>query len=253
MKRLYLILFILIIPFISVAQPAGYLGKRFTLSYDQLAGPNYFNLIGLTNIKGGYGVEQIVSETSANLNYTGSISLDYVVGKTKSRGVSFSPINQTIYFTDYIANPNNVSGYYYSDNPFLNNTKLKGFTIGAFVKYFKSKSIAPLGTFYKFELLYSSFNISTFYRNGEISDKSKTQIEPLSSLGFSVTYGKSRIIWNKVVVSTGISVGGTLNFFTMYFTKSDSYEFREIKIAAQFWHGQKLFYNFYLGIGFLLF
>jgi len=260
MKLLYIILIIFAVHSLSFAQPSGYLGKRFALLFNQLSGPNYFNLIGLTNISGN-GLKSQVSETNANINYNVAVSLDYVVGKTKSRGISISPINRTIYFEDYFKDyfVDSITGdsCYNTNNFFVNNAKLKGYTFGAFVKYYKSKSIAPLGEFYKIEILYSIFNINSFYKEGEVVRLGKTRIEPLSSIGFNVTYGKSRILWDKIVISTGISLGGTLNFFISSFTRYDSgsgsQEFNELKKAAHFWHGQNFFYNFYLGIGWLLF
>lgn len=257
----YIILSLLfLISFVTLSQPAGYLGKRFTVSYEALAGPNYLNIVGLTNLHNrsynyqGASDKTSVSETNANLNYTGAITIDYVVGKTKSRGISIGPIDQTMYFDDY-----NIDTVYGNATQvfFVNNAKLTGFTAGAYVKYFKKHQIAPLGEYYKFELLYSNIIIKSIDRKAEIYKQGNSKLEPISTVGFAVTYGKNRILWDRVIVSAGITLGARLNFFITPLTSSiageDSYAINQLQKAVGFWHGQNLFYNFHLGAGILLF
>lgn len=244
---------------VSPAQPPGYMGKRFTLSYEQLAGPNFFELIKLDNIQRDNISSHTISESNAKWNYTGTISLDYVVGKTKSRGISISLIDQTMYFNDYTVDTIYSYGNYYNiyQNDFINNAKLTGFTIGAYVKYYKVKNIAPLGEYYKLELLYSSYQINSIDKKGDLSDLAKPNLEPVSTIGFAITFGKNRIIWDNIVISAGLTTGFRLGFFTSAFknhnNQTGSGAFNDLKKDAQFWHGQNLFYNLHLGVGWLLF
>ena len=250
MKYLFCLIFIFAC-FFSDAQPPGYLGKRFTLSYEQLTGINYFNFL----IGKSYYIDQQIDETNANFNYIGSLTIDYVVGKSKSRGLSFSPINQTMYFSDHRHLPTNYA--YFREERFINHAKLTGFTVGLYVKYFNRDRIAPLGEYFKFEFLYSTYSVKNFDKEEEIYKLTKS-IDPFSSLGFNVTFGKNRIFWNKLVVSTGISCGLRLNFFSsiMDFGEINSdndHAVRVLKNSADFWHGQNLFYNLHIGVGWLMF
>ena len=255
MKYLIATFFILFFFTSSPAQPAGYLGKRFTLSYEQLTGPNFINILELPELSLTDGA---VSETNANWNYIGSVTMDYVVGKTKSRGISISAVDQTMYFDDYNTDTTYSYGYpQLNSTYFLNSAKLTGFTIGAYVKYFKKQYTAPFGEYYKFELLYSYYHIKTFKQQAQLYELSKPYLEPFSTMGFAVTYGKNRIFWDKVVVSMGITVGLRLSILTQVFSGYESNEYRaayiDLKSAAEYWHGQNLFYNLHLGVGLLLF
>ncbi len=253
MKLLIAIFFIFIFFSVSPAQPSGYLGKRFTISYEQLTGPNYLYLFENALMAGDLGSNSQISESKAYWNYIGTISLDYVLGKTKSRGLSISPIDQTMFFEDNTVDPLNGNQH----TSFMNNAKLTGVTIGLYVKYFKKKNIAPLGDYYKLEFLYSDYQIKSFYKQAELYNLCKSRLEPFSTLGFAITYGKNRIFWDKIVISAGITSGFRMSFFSQIFTHDDGNEssqaFNKLKKSAQYWHGQNLFYNLHLGIGFLLF
>lgn len=250
-----IILFFLFVS--TFAQPPGYLGKRFTLSYEQLTGINYFNLVHVTNLEGGYDKDPHVDESNANFNYIGTLSFDYVIGKSKSRGISISSIDQTMYFKDY---DYILNGSYLQKDYFRNSAKLTGLTFGLFVKYFKKDRIAPLGDFYKFEFLYSTYKIKSYDKEAETYSLTKT-IDPFSSFAFNVTMGKSRIFWDKLVISSGLSFGFRLNFITSLMDldfgnrnySDKSIAERTLNNAAHYWHGQNLFYNLHIGVGWLLF
>lgn len=233
------------------AQPAGYLGKRFTLSYEQLTGPNVYNLINGGILEDDYYYE----ETNANLNYIGSITADYILTKTKSRGVSLSLIDQTMYFDDSyeMVDPvnGNIMGY-----SIINNAKLSGVTVGLYAKYFKRENIAPLGEYYKFEFLYSNYKIKSMNTHGRLYTESGGAKKVYNTLGFTVTFGKNRIFWERVVISSGITVGFRLNLIPVKNALLGEYNDRAsdiIKNSAHQWHGQNLLYNLHLGVGYLLF
>ncbi|MBI5541621.1 MAG: hypothetical protein HY951_16295 [Bacteroidia bacterium] len=258
--RVIILSLFLLISFVTFSQPAGYLGKRFTVSFEALAGPNYLNIVGLTNLHNrsynyqGASNKTSVSEANANFNFNGALTIDYVVGKTKSRGISIGPIDQTMYFDDY-----NMDTVYGNATQvfFVNNAKLSGFNVGAYVKYFKKQQVAPLGEYYKFELIYSNVMVKSIDKKAEIYKQSKAKFDPISTFGFAVTYGKNRIFWDKVVLSAGITLGARLNFFSTPFISTFAgesyYADNELKKAVGFWHGQNLFYNLHLGVGILLF
>jgi hypothetical protein len=260
MRTLFAIIFAFIFSSTLFAQPPGYLGKRFTLSFDNYVGPNYLNLIGINTISSKHSENYVsTTETSANWNYRWSISMDYVLSKSSSLGLGVSSVNQKMYFDDHYKVIN--SSGYYDQVYFINNAKLNGFTIGAYLKLFKGQCIAPLGGYVKLEVLYSQFEINTFdpkYINrSEMYKLSKSRMEPISSLGLALTFGKNRIFFNRLVVSTGATVGLRLNLLTSVFEQSSSNPsitaFNSLKKDAQFWHGQNLFYNLHVGVGLLLF
>ncbi|MBI5541620.1 MAG: hypothetical protein HY951_16290 [Bacteroidia bacterium] len=233
------------------AQPSGYLGKRFTLSYEQLTGPNVYNLINGGILEDDYYYE----ETNANLNYIGSITADYILTKTKSRGVSLSLIDQTMYFGDSyeVVDPinSNIIGY-----SIINNAKLSGVTVGLYAKYFKRENIAPLGEYYKFEFLYSNYKIKSMNTHSRLYTESGGAKEIYNTLGFAVTFGKNRIFWERVVISSGITVGFRLNLIPIKNALKGEYNDRAseiLKDSAHQWHGQNLLYNLHLGVGLLLF
>lgn len=259
--RYILIVLLIAISTISKAQPPGYLGKRFTVSYDQLVGPNYLNILGINKIEHKNMADYVnkTSELNANFNYTGSISIDYVFSKSKSAGLSIGKIYQTMYFDDsYFETYDSLYGYTNEKN-IVNGAKLNGFSVSAFIKFFRGQSIAPLGDYIKLELLYSNYQIESFINNtnAELYKLSKGKLEPISNLGVAVTFGRSRIFWDRVVVSSGVTAGMRFNFITSNFVKTDGSESNKAVITlrkdAQFWHGQNLLYNFHLGIGLLIF
>lgn len=238
------------------SQIPGYLGKRFTLSYEQLAGPNYFNLIGLTDFS---YLNSSVDEDNANWNYTGMLTIDYVINKSKSRGISVSPINQTMYFKDAITTPDINYPHTYNVSEYINSAKLTGFTTGVYVKYFKKQWIAPLGEYYKLELLYSSYKIKSFKNKTDVYSSTSSSPETYSSIGFAITHGVNRIFFDKLIVSFGVTMGYRLNFYNPFTDKYASTNnetldnLAKLKNSAHYWHGQNLFFNLHTGVGFLLF
>lgn len=252
MKNIFFIVLCLGVSFTGMSQAPGYLGKRFTLSYEQLAGPNYFNLLGLDDVS---SANRSIDENNANLNYTGMLTIDYVINKTKSRGISISPINQTMYFEDGISTPN--PGYSPSISNYINSAKLSGITFGLYVKYFKKQWIAPLGENYKIEFLYSSYKIKSFEKQTDAYNYTLNRLDPYTSVGVAVTHDVSRVYFDRMVISFGITMGYRLNFINPfihdYSEDNATFYINRLKIAAHYWHGQNLFFNLHTGIGFLLF
>jgi hypothetical protein len=257
MRNLCCSLFLLIIVGVSMGQTPGYMGKRFTISYEQLTGINYFNLFGFNQFNNYRpGQTHVIDEARATWNYIPKFNIDYVMKRNMSRGFSISPISQPMYFDDQKVDNQNLS-IYIQDNNYVNSAKLTGATFGLYVKYFKRGWIAPLGDYYKLEFLLSSYKIKSFEKQTVVYEQTKRRLEPYTSVGFVVTHGVSRIIFNRLIINFGISMGYRLNFFNPALeingNSTSSENLLILKEAAHYWHGQNIFFNLNTGIGYLVF
>jgi hypothetical protein len=170
-----------------MAQVPGYMGKRLVLTSDNSFGASAFLL------------------EKAWLRYGGT--LEFVIKKNQSIGFNYqynrSKINLEI--------QDNHFTY-----PFVH---LKSNRFG--LEYGWYKGIAPLGQYVKLHLFYEFQYADDLYANRQIINPDLTDPYAFiidseeirgSNFGFAVSFGKRRIIANRIIVGYGFSVGQSLSF-----------------------------------------
>ena len=147
--------FIILILFFSMAlltfgQAPGYMGKNFIVSYDIYAFPAFTN----PNANGQSGITAF--------NFRHAISVDYVTSLNKSFGLSFHHTKTQFEFerTFYYSYTDNSSSYpyleYLVDYDYTQGD-ISSLAFGLHTNLYFNQFIAPLGTYFKPELLLVNF------------------------------------------------------------------------------------------------
>ena len=225
MKKAIVIFFILFIGFqSSFAQNTGHLGRRFLINVDGTFSPSYKH----PGINGYNGY--------LNFNYRVSPSIEFVMNKKSSVGLmySFAPLlfmPSHDYFNNSILNtPVNVNGY------------------GLFFKfYFSDKNNhAPYGAYF----MMSASKIYYQYESLIVGNGTG------SNYAFQLELGYNYLLYNRLRLSWGISIGGTTSWYFFgldedFFPNQKQFntinDFAENRIFGSYMFGTKI------GIGFLSF
>ena len=224
MKKIVLLTLTLILfsTISTFAQNNGFIGKRVLFNLDCKASPvfespTYFG-----------------STESLSADFTFSPGLEVIVHKRGSIGVSFNYLNTQ--FEHY-----NEDSYWYIPL----NLQLKVYGGSIFYKQYLNKKSdfyqAPFGVFMSFKLDY--FQYYTLYHNNSISDR---------LLGFRTEVGVDYLLWNRVRVSWGLSLGFTntifgYNLFDFSGNNSELDDAAKLRVSTNY-----IFHN-RVGIGILLF
>lgn len=258
-KKIVKLVFLLMIinNYIIIAQVSGYMGKRCAITFNTYSGPNYFSIFndGFTS-----GNNSSANPSLLKLNY--KFEASYVVTKHIALGVNVGVVDTRNFFLESgredVDNNTNYSGNnnYYD---IYNSCRLSGYSLGLTYKYYLSNCIAPLGNYFQIDLLRSNYKIIDFYSKRNLYKLTNNENIKLSSLGINLTYGKSRIYLDRIIVTTGLQIGLTEG---VLMTQSyDSYisadysdtAIKNLRYNARVWYGWSTIFNFHLGLGFLAF
>jgi hypothetical protein len=256
MKSLLLILLFLYATTASFSQAPGYMGKRlsfyytpaFFISLQPDPATSYFS-------SGGRGL-------SPGINLRHDFAMDYVVSKGVALGCSFkyltSKLPGAFFYTD--------KQYPLPEDAFLGDVKLRGPAFSVYVKNFnygKRGSIAPVGYYTKWEIMYGRVSGKT----GDLTASNQAPegynyVKKFEDLGFEksqslfgilFSFGRQSLLFDRLFINTGGSVGFVPG--GMYFSVGNSYYGTEANyIEAVHYRMMGYFLlNFNLGIGVLAF
>lgn len=225
MKRGIILFFAIFMVFqIAEAQNTGHLGKRFLINLDGTFSPSYRH----PDFNGYHGY--------LNFNYRVSPSIEFVLNKRSSVGLLYSNalllfMPSTFIFNHSILNtPLNVNGY------------------GLFYKvYFSNKdNHAPYGSYFMMSAskLYYQYE-SLIVGNGTGSN-----------YAFQLEMGYNYLLFNRLRLTWGITIGGTTSWYYFDFDKDFFPNQKQLNTIND--HAENRIFGTYMfgtkiGIGFLAF
>ncbi|MGZ5280653.1 MAG: hypothetical protein ACXWEY_00080 [Bacteroidia bacterium] len=209
MKRLIIfsILFCLYAGKKVQAQVTGYMGKRFTLSYNAHMAPN---LNAVLNIDGNSEINVPV-----RLNTKHIIEAEYVIGRRVSAGLELGFMRHNVpylYEEKYLTDRN--SGYY-STRSKLGEAKLNGFAAGVNFKFygpFSKNTLAPLGSYLVLTAQRLVYNLND-EQGGTLSEYlyDTTTVKNVTAknagLLMGIGFGTRRIYYDKMTLDFAITSG----------------------------------------------
>lgn len=246
MKKLVLILLLLSVAIASFPQSPGYMGKKLSFYYT----PAFFFSLQHQSSNGGLKV---------GINFRNDFSMDYAISKSVALGGSFK------YISTKLAN-----AFYYSDEQdpyptaFFGDVKLRGPAFSFYVKNFnygKRGSIAPVGYYTKWEIMYGRVTGKTGDLSAEDPPSGYDMVSDFSSLGFEksqgvfgilFSFGRQSLFFDRLFVNTGGSVGFVPGGLS---SDGDSYYGTEEHYIANVHYRMMGYFllNFNIGIGVLAF
>lgn len=252
------------------AQVAGYMGKRMTIGYSNYFSPSYLGRSANSTVR------------SLGLNTVNCFNMEYTIGKrtnlcvggqfgktgfVKEGGFTY---NYTYYDSAYIpAEPikDQKTIYYLPKNGLPMQMRSLNFSLG--FKFFRTGYIAPVGAYTKVELIlfmnHVTYDPKAFYANTARyeEERIKTNVGPgtynFKSLAIAATFGRQRILFDRLVLDAGIRLAVSPNMVLNYITADIFGESNTVTMEEQIRlnSNTRLFtaqiFNFHLGIGFLAF
>lgn len=267
-KKLFLLILVAMLSGISFSQVSGYMGKRLSLSYS-----NYFSpsLLGRS--------ANSTTDFSLGLNTTHCGNLEYVIKKRTNFciGIQFSKLgtikesyNYTFTYVDPWGNSSYLqsgTAYYLPSNRLPMQLKMTNIAVG--FKFFRSGYIAPVGKYNKLEfVLFMSdltYESKSFYSSpsrrpeDKISTSMGSGHYEFKSFAVAFTFGRQRILFDRLILDTGIRFAVSPNMFVNYMVTDffgDEYD-KTIEEQIKFNTNTRIFtsqvFNFHIGLGFLAF
>ncbi len=242
MKKSFLFFIFCYFSFALNAQVPGYLGKRFSLSYQ-----NFF----FASITG--------TETKSKINISHNAELNFLTGKRSALCFTFMyvPFKVSTYY-----NAGNYTQIIFSEDvPYL---KCNSFSYTLGLKLFiNRKKFAPLGLYFKWELEYSKGSIKIPAYTKKLSNGSywnpvvtSTQYPEQTIIvdggGPAISFGKQRVFFDKLLVDYGIRAGIIVVWNSKKSYADRGFENTMIDKVQNNVLAQQ-FFNFKIGIGFLPF
>ena len=244
------------------AQAPGYLGKRFIVNYDIYTMPALSN----PNANGNKGI--------TSFNFRQAFSVDYVTSLSQSVGMSFHLTKSQFEFDrGFEYSYDNSSGYQQTEYLNYGDTKgeLSAYAIGLHTNLYFKQFIAPLGTYFKPEILL--FNIKTTFDQTSANknmDKSLGHTlesypllankESYTTVALGATIGTHYIFFNRLVFNVGFQLGYVFGGKVMSklmendgSTINNLNEENYISVSAKSRLMSQYFFNVNAGLGLLIF
>lgn len=224
------------------AQGYNYLGKHVLFNANVTVSPSWFNPNPMTPYLTNLSTHD---QRYLGINYWVTPSVEAIVWEKGSVGVGYnfykSPFKGKI--ADLV---NNYSYYDYHD--FTGMITAHGFNV--FYKQYLGNTFAPLGHYFKFN--FDGF----FYNYSEIVPSVAPEGKDML-FGFKAEYGYDFLVFDRLRLSVGVSIGTTFNDFSLAFKQmvGENYSHYDYTISdyansrmwMAYWFGIKL------GVGFLAF
>jgi hypothetical protein len=258
-KIIFVLAFISFASINSNAQAPGYLGKRLIVNYDLYTFPAIFN----PNNRGNDGV--------TSLNFRNEISLDYVIGLHQSIGLSFHT-TKTKFDLDRTFNyETDKSGSTIDINYKGCVGNISAYAFGLHTHLYFDQYIAPLGTYFKPEILYirlkPSYDTNVAYEKMVDHVGQKLTNYPnldnqglYSTIAIGATIGTHYIFYDRLVVNVGFQFGWAFGGKKMNelmgadnITNKSLNESNYIPVSAKSRLMSQYFINVNAGVGFLIF
>ena len=212
--KTYLVVAMITITILSAdAQAPGYLGKRFMVNYDLYTFPAISN----PNVNGEKGI------SSFNIRHV--FSVDYVTGLNHSVGLSFHltktqfefkrEFNFTYQYMDgYGEKETTTELIYFGDLK----GELSAYAIGLHTNLYFNQFLAPLGTYFKPEILLVNFratfdsDLANKYLRDNINHAMLTfpvlaNKKAYTTVAIGATLGTHYIFYDRLIVNIGFQVG----------------------------------------------
>ena len=231
------------------AQGYNYLGKHVLFNANVTVSPSWFNPNPMTPYLTNLSTH---AQRYLGINYWVTPSVEAIVWKKGSVGVGYnfykSPFKGKI--ADLVNNPYDYYSYYdYHD--FTGMITAHGFNV--FYKQYLGNTFAPLGHYFKFNFdgFFYDYNIVYYENDNPHYDYGKDML-----FGFKAEYGYDFLVFDRLRLSVGVSIGTTFNNFTPAFEQivgedySPEYkisDYANARMWMAYWFGIKL------GVGFLAF
>ncbi len=190
------ILFILLfVSEFSLGQASGYMGRKLLITGEL----SFLNALFNPNHNFNKGLNKF------SFNIRSTTDIDYVVARNGSVGVTFDVLATGMEYkwkSDQYAElliPN-VNDQY-------NHSSISGYGYGINYKVFRNPSrggIAPVGSYIKFDVMLLDVRLRPFDKNNDVGlSFSNRFFTPMASF----TLGQQRILWDFLILRTGIQVG----------------------------------------------
>lgn len=257
------------------AQIPGYMGKKLVVTYDlsaspAMSGPNAKNRVMFDGRAQQYNMEK----RFLSFNWQHGITADYVTGRRTSVGGGMSFYNTMVLFNTNVEDTTITWGSLQHNNVYpadstgaVSRGDVKTIGFSFYVKKFRSKYIAPMGGYRKFELF--GLAATTTYRLRDFDSgynyyySSSNGIANVGAgkdhhtyFGVAYTAGKQRIISDNVVIDFAVRfayIFGTINTGAGQGLSFDSpyNETNYIRTMTLHRLAKNEWFNFKVGLGFL--
>lgn len=246
MRRIGLISILVLASFSGYSQASGYMGKKFLITGEV----SFLNALFNPNHNMNKGLNKF------SFNVRSTTDLDYVIARNGTIGLTFdvfvTGLNykwNTTEFTDWL-----VPGI----NTDFENARISGYGYGINYKIFRNPSksgIAPIGSYVKFDLMLLDARVKPYSKSNDVVFG---YTEQFYTPAFSITLGRQRILWDFLILRSGIQIGFVPTGISPYLQNLDS---KGIERATQEQdlraHVEARLFSYYLlnvnfGVGFLL-
>lgn len=269
MKKFNLTLVLVILFANSFAQVSGYIGKRAVVSYS-----NYF-MFGFRGPGANYGSAK--DEFSPTLNNTHCLNFEYAQKQRVNicatiqylkTGIAYDRGQEIgIFASDYV-DPYCYPGRTRYKGKFQTPAQLTSLNFGLGYKLFHKGYIAPLGGYQKVEFIFLfetvKFDNKNFYIESPVNWNYPDVLVNVGpeqykyrNVVLAYTLGKSRILFNRLVLDYGVRCGitpaGIIPFVFSDYADTKSTMERHFRAEANRRIFRHQLFNFHLGIGFLTF
>lgn len=226
-------------------QAPGYMGKRLLVSGEL----SFFTALFNPNHNQNEGLRKF------SINVRSTTDLDYVVARNASVGLTFDVLASGMKYDwnstefDELLVPN-------IDERF-SHASISGFGYGLNYKIFRNPSrggIAPVGSYAKFDLMVLDVRIRPF---DKLNNSAHSYSDRFFTPAASVTLGLQRVLWDFLVIRSGIQLGFVPMGISPYLQSLDKGIERATQEQDLRAHAQARLVTYYLlninfGVGFLL-
>ena len=240
--RWMLVISLVLIQTVASAQAPGYMGRRLVVAADisfmnALFNPN-------TNFNNGFG----------SFNHREGIDVDYVVSRNGSVGLTFELVNTAMKY-DRWNDPKFSEPLITDVASTFDHASITGQMFGVNYKHFSHPSrggIAPVGAFARFGVGVVRTVLTPYDLENKVKyDHSWELYTPVVTLG----YGRQRILWNSIVIRTGLELGIVPTGMVPAISGNSRIEHSDPHKEMRRFHDARLF-SYYMinakfGIGFL--
>jgi hypothetical protein len=238
------------------AQSPGYLGRKFSLGYDLFISPSLYNPNNHGNASLPFRQPMDTNLDKFLLSYNGAhqFSAGYVITRRTSVEAAYFFYRTKAY--------RKSSSYSTAGNPVIFPAQLvpltgRGYSLG--IKFFSPSGIAPFGNYIKMEFRYqdvlADYRKVKFYDgSGSFFESTGNATEITHSASFGLSFGKQRVLFNRLIADCGI------RFCTPFTFNKERFKVHVYDGLEKYMHALTLhrvndldFFGFYLGLSPLIF
>lgn len=227
-------------------QASGYMGKKFLITGEV----SFFNALFNPNHNMNQGLNK------SSFNFRSTTDLDYVIARNGTIGATFD-----VFYTGMKYDWNSDT---YSElmvpgiEDRFDHARIFGYGYGINYKIYRNPSkagIAPIGSYAKFDIMLLDVRIRPFDKEGDVAlgefrDRFFTP-------AISITLGRQRVLWDFLVLRTGIQLGFVPFGISPYLQSLDKgiergTQEQDLRANAEARLMTYYLFNINFGVGFLL-